>query len=130
MYLIVEGEFSDWDTIGYVDTEEEAMDICATHNAEEDNFYDQWYFKEIKPMMETSLLQKGFYEYKVVFNPNKEFLYTDQWSMFPTVRKEPEIVQEDEYCYVVRVTTIGEEKAMKIAKDFLMQTMAERAGIC
>lgn len=130
MYIIICGEFSNWNVIGYVETEKEAMDICATHNAEEDNFYDQWYFKEAKHMDETSLLQEGFYEYDAVFNPNKEFLRTSQWSTFPTVKKEPKIVQEDRYCYVVRVTTYSEEKAAKIAKDFLMQTLAERAGIC
>lgn len=127
MYIIICGEFFNWKVIGYVETEKEAMDICATHNAE---FYTQWYFKEAKHIDETSLLQEGFYEYDVVFNPNKEFLRISQWSIFPTIKKEPKIVQEGQYCYVVRVTTIGEEKAMKIAKDFLMQTLAERAGIC
>lgn len=129
MYIIIEGEFSDWNAVGYVETEKEAMDICATHNSEEENFYDQWYFKEIKPMTETSLLQKGFYEYEVVFNPDREFLRVYQRSMFPTVRKEPRIIQEDKYCYVIRVTS-SKEKAMKIAKDFLMKTLAKRAGIC
>lgn len=129
MYIVIEGEFSDWDVVGYVETEKEAMDICATHNAEENNFYDQWYFKEIKYMTETALLQEGFYEYKVVFNPDKEFLRTYQESMFPTVKKESKIVQEDEYCYVVRVTTYSKEKAAKIAKDYLMQVLAERADV-
>lgn len=130
MYIVIEGEFSNWEVVGYVETEKEAMDICATHNAEEGNFYNQWYFEEVKPMTETALLQEGFFEYEVVFNPNKEFLHINQWSAYPTVRKESKLVQEDKYCYVVRVTTHGEDKAMKIAKDFLMQTLAERAGIC
>lgn len=137
MYIIIEGEFSDWKVKGYVETEREALDVCADHNAKEDNYYDQWYFEEVKPMKycpmdycrDTCIPGFGMYEYEVVFNPNKEFLYTDQWSIFPTVHKEPEIVQEDQYCYVVRVTTYSEEKATKIAKDFLMKTLAERAGI-
>lgn len=129
MFIIVNGQYSDWELMGYVDSEKEGMDLCATHNATCDD-YDKWYFIEVKHIMEVALLQEGFYEYDVVFNPNKEFLRTNLWSIFPTVKKEPKIVQEDQYCYVVRVTTTGEEKAMKIAKDFLMQTLAERIGTC
>ena len=70
------------------------------------------------------------YEYRVVFHPDKSFESARRFSIFPTVRKEPEIVQEDEYCYVVRVTTYSEEKAMKIAKDFLMKTLAEEVNGC
>lgn len=130
MYIIIEGEFSDWRAVGYVETEKEALDICATHNAEEDNYCDWWYFEKIEPMAKRDSLQEGFYDYRVVFNPDKEFVDVNKCTVFPTIREKPRIVQEDEYCYVVRVTTIGEEKAMKIAKDFLMQTLAERAGIC
>ena len=133
MFIIIEGEFSDWEVKGYVETEREALDVCADHNAKEDNYYDQWYFEEVKPMGYCHTRYEsgfGMYEYKVTFNPNKEFLYTRKWSIFPTVHKEPEIIQEDQYCYVVRVTAKGEEKAMKISKDFLMKTLAERAGVC
>lgn len=129
MYLIIEGEFSDWNAIGYVETEKEAMDICATHNAEEDNYCDWWYFKKIEHMVKRDPLQEGFYAYGVVFNPDKEFVNVRKGTMFPTIKEKSMIVQEDEYCYVVRVTTYSEEKAIKIAKDFLMQTLAERAGI-
>lgn len=129
MYLITEGQFSDWNPVGYVETEKEAMDICATHNVA-DNCYDWWWYQEIEPMVKRDSLQEGFYDYRVVFNPDKEFVNVKKGTIFPIIKEKPRIVQEDQYCYVVRVTTIGEEKAAKIAKDFLMQTLAERAGIC
>lgn len=133
MFIIIEGEFSDWEVKGYVETEREALDVCADHNAKEDNYYDQWYFEEVNPIGYCHTRYEsgfGMYEYHVVFHPDKSFESARRFSIFPTVRKEPKIVQEDQYCYVVRVTANGEEKAMKIAKDFLMQTLAERAGIC
>lgn len=129
MYIIIEGEFSDWDVIGYVETEKEAMDICATHNAEEDNYCDWWYFKKIEHMDKRDSLQEGFYDYRVVFNPDKEFVRASKCTLFPTIKEKPMIVQEDQYCYVVKVTTYSEDKAMKIAKDFLMQVLAERVCI-
>ena len=130
LFVIVEGQYSNWEIIGYVNTEEEAIDVCANHNNNLDlDDYDGWYYLEIEQVFSTEWINKGYLLYDVVFNPDKSFYSVDE-SSYPTLHREPKIIQEDEYCFVVQVTARTEEQAIKIAKDYLMQVIAEREGIC
>lgn len=48
LFVIIDGEYSDWDIIGYTDSEESAMQICAQHNENIDNHYRyDWYYEKV-----------------------------------------------------------------------------------
>lgn len=129
MFVIIEGEYSDWKIKGYVTTEEDALSICAEHNSLEENSYDMWYYEKVGSFEEKTTSVEGFYEYHAVFKKDRTLSNCYMWSIFPDIYHKPEVIQDDEYCYVVRVFAKSEGKAAKIGKDFLMEFLAEREGI-
>ena len=130
MYVVVDGEYSDWNLIGYTETKEQAMSICAWHNHHlKDKWAYEWYCIHALPITAQFPEIQGLYSFSVVFKPDKSFSYCKRNTIYPNVYHEPMIVQEDEYCYVVNVMAESNAKATKIGKDALMKILAEREGI-
>jgi hypothetical protein len=49
VFIIISGWYSDWKIEGYALTEEDAMQICAQHNAQ-DGMSGDWYYEEVESM--------------------------------------------------------------------------------
>ena len=148
MFVIVEGQFSDWEIKGYVETEEEAQSICAEYNDRDRRFWGrsgeayysyEWYYVEAKQFnpitYDIKNIDSPTYELiDVVFKANNEFSYLDRNYMpYSKIKEDPKIIQEDEYCTAIRLRVdpkTSDEKIVKIAKDYLMQYKAEKEGIC
>ena len=129
MYIIIEGCYSDWHIEGYVETEEEALAICAKHNTDtRHDSFDSWYYEEVKPFTNIPNVE-GCYTYEVVFKPDKSLSSVRLWSSFPVLAAPPAFIREDKYCYLVHVYAKQDcptEKIAKIAKDFLMEVLAKK----
>lgn len=142
MFVIFEGRYSDWEPMGYVNTEEEAQSVCAKHNVEffggqygDKYCYNEWYYLEVKPFNTDGYdIDTPTYELvDVVFNWNDDFCKFDELQTYVKEKEPPKVVQEDEYCTVIRLRVTPKtegEKILKIAKDYLMQYKAEKEGIC
>ena len=148
MFIIIEGEFSDWEIKGYVETEEEAQSICAEYNDRNRRFWGgpsnehycshDWWYKEAEPfnLLRYNIKNIDAPTYDlvdVVFDNKDELSYWEMLERFVKIAERPKVIQEDKYCTVIRLRVdpkTSEEKIVKIAKDYLMQYKAEKAGIC
>lgn len=141
MFVIFEGRYSDWEPMGYVDSEEVAHSICAEHNV---HFFggdtgdkycsNEWYYLEVKPFnTEGYRIDTPTYEcVNVVFDNKNEYCNHERLETYVKDKEEPKVIQEDKYCTVIRLRVkpkTDSEKILKIAKDYLMQYKAEKAGI-
>lgn len=138
IYAIIEGCYSDWQIIGYVFSEDEAMQICAQNNRDCNFRTEEWYYEEIEKV--DSPKQKVGLEYTHIirFLPGKSGpTMTDMYNLeyfADGCNPVKEIKIDDspfrEYIAVwVPLKENDRKKAEKIAQDALYQRLAEKNGI-
>lgn len=137
IYVIIQGCYSDWEIIGYVRSENEAMQICAEHNRES-GAWDDWYYEETLKV--DSPQQKVELEYTHIIRfmrgesaPTMTDVYDLEYfaeGCNPT--KEVKIDDLPARAYITVWIPLKENdrgKAEKIAQDALYQRLAEQKGI-
>lgn len=135
IYAIIEGFYSDWQIIGYVLSEDEAMQICAQHNRDCNFRTEEWYYEEIEKV--DSPKQKVGLEYTHIirFLPRESGLtMTDMYDLeyFADGCNPTKEIKIDDLAYITVWVPLKEnnrEKAEKIAQDALYQRLAEKNGI-
>lgn len=115
MYIILSGDYR-LSIIGYVQTEEEAISVCANHNHNYD--YDKWYFDEIDEISRIPNNLVCGYPFEVLVN-----LYTNEiWGITKT-SSYVDICGETEARYnkatnflKIKVFALSKEKAREVVK--------------
>ncbi len=155
IYVLINGEYSDWQIMGYTKSEEEAKRICHYENSKyktSDVWYDDWYYEEVEEYTEIVpkgkpcvVLPKSFY-----YEPGSG--WKEDWS-YRTIAymSEEEAHKDIRYCQFVEpdnkldskgywgavcdviihkcitdITDDDHKKAFKIAQDRLYKTVAEK----
>ena len=141
IYVIVEGEYSDWNILGYASDEYEAKKICAKHNTI--SSYPRTYYicaEKLCVLFEKDEIP--YNKYTVVFLENKyshsnrqSFSYCgihDNGLFFKCENSVEEVTNfENKKFYYVYVYYNSNDmnKLKKIAEDFLYKYLAEKEGI-
>lgn len=112
IYGIFEGEYSNWNCIGYFENEEEAYRYCA----ETESKYDRPYVMEIERINCEFSNETVFYEYKCSFKNNEmKWICLESCSLRP---KSPKISTSYGHVYLTfMILKIDEELARKTAFD-------------
>lgn len=139
IYAIIEGCYSDWQIIGYVLSEDEAMQICAQHNQDCSFRTEEWYYEEIEKLDSPKKKVGLEYTHIIRFLHSKDgpTMVDDIYNLEyfadgcnPT--KEVKIDDSPLRAYITVWVPLKEnnrEKAEKIAQDALYQLLAEKNGI-
>lgn len=132
IYIIIEGEYSDWIIRGYAESEEDAMQICAKHNEDEDRRED-WYYEQVEKIKspEKKISLKYVHEFRFAKRESGYTVYdytlhyfsaeSNRAKEFVSVRKYPAGIKLD-----VPSTKADREHAEKIAQDALYQYLYEK----
>ena len=132
IYVIIEGEYSDWKIIGYTDSENDAMQICAQHN-QDDERYEDWYYEATEKADSPKQKIRLQYFHNIVFDGNKniceelcklEYIASDESQI-----EKVEIEDSPVSAYITISVPLKEnnpEKAKKIAQDALYQYLYEK----
>ena len=131
-YVIIAGEYSDWEIQGIARTEEEAVNICCQHNQralDEDGYVsDRWYYEETGGLVKPKELRPTCIRYITYFYCNK---YNRTDIDFGAEREE-NTFKMDKYgssvCYVY-LNEWNKEKAFKIACDMRAEYLAREAEV-
>ena len=112
IYGIFEGEYSNWNCIGYFENEEEAYRYCA----ETETKYNRPYVMEIERINCEFGKETVFYEYHCSFKKNEmKWIHLESCSLRP---KPPEISTSYGYVYLTfMILKCDEELARKNAFD-------------
>ena len=132
-YVIVSGEYSDWEIQGIARTEEEAVNICCQHNQRDIDKQgyvgDRWYYEETSQLTQPKELRPTCIRYKIYFYLGK---YTSTDVVFSVEREDNYYVKKDrlgwEQCYVY-LNEWNKEKAFKIACDMRAEYLAKEAEV-
>lgn len=121
IYGIFEGEYSNWNCIGYFENEEEAYRYCA----ETETKYDRPYVMEIERINCEFSNETVFYEYQCSFKNNEmRWIRLESCSLRP---KPPKISTSYGYVYLTfMILKIDEELARKNAFDLYAKWKYER----
>lgn len=134
VYVIISGEYSDWNIEGYAETEEDAENICNAHNVK-CGYYD-WYYCEAEKLDKPDRIIKLHYVYKfecvqgtlkITGFRGPDVLYVDEDDAPKETTLDLSII-----CHPVLYVPLKEydvEKAIKIANDYLAKFNAGRLGI-
>ena len=146
IYVLITGEYSDWEIQGFVESEEEAIKTCELYNENRD--YDRMYyehasrFKEFSPEKLEQIKRKYNYTIRAWRSENSwHFQEANQIDIEPTKewvneKREVNLCEPimfnnwDPYAVItLTLTTVDREKALKIAQDMLYKKLAEREGL-
>ena len=135
IYVLIIGEYSDWQIMGFAETEEQARNICARKNAERSKYGDEWYYEEVDRFEYKIAPVKIVYCFNVNFcdKGTRAWTMDDRVSMsyyasddkrLDSISKEVEIrgdLWHSASCEVV-LDENDPERAKKIAQDRLYKT--------
>lgn len=123
VYLVVEGEYSDWHVFGYFRNELDAENYCLLKNSEDE--YNEYYVLPIKELSIDVSKTDMTKEYRIVFYTN---------SGVPNQIDSPDIyvgeirkvrfrckLDSPNPWFMVIVTAENKNKAKKIAQDYYAQ---------
>lgn len=129
-FVIIEGIYSGWEIIGYTDSEDDAMQICAQHNAASDGNSDLlWYYKEIRRANSPTKRERLNYVYEFKYTRKRGggwglFIHELEYYVEGSVQNAPKIeVEEAPFGVIVRVPLVDADydRAERIAQDTLYQ---------
>lgn len=129
VYAVFGGAYSDWYCVGFFDNEEDAYKFCAEHNDNCDA-YDVYYVKQLDKITCDFGNDTYFYKYSArVFKDGEvASLFVDECVKIPEKRK----ILNKGYDWVLIefcMTSIDNEKAMKIARDIYAEYKAKQNGV-
>lgn len=128
IYVIGEGEYSDWDLIGYTTSKEEAQIIVAEKN-ENDSYCWTWY-KELEEITQERMNKPKVLQL-AIYDTRFSRLIGDEKSNL--VLKEISEIKKDSLSYYVRKTFplgTSEEKMLKVCRDMIAEYKAKEQGLC
>lgn len=70
VFVIIDGIYSDWKLKGYVDSEDEAQQICAQHNDKNDG-NSEWYYQEVSRINAPTKRERLNYIYEFKYTHRK-----------------------------------------------------------
>lgn len=135
VYVITEGEYSDYNIVAVRLDRNEAEDICASLNDEETEYINFYQIEEYDTEdIQIRSIKKPNYVYKMCLSYKSSEI---EWILGPgySFKKINKIsVFINDHCKFINITAtfpngITEEKAKKIMLDRVAKFKAERAGI-
>lgn len=140
VWIITSGEYSDYCVIGYCTTEEQAIQVCASHNAKKTKWGDPYEYAEVECMDGNWVVGPVFYRYGFTFRRSGETWVLsnganrgdDEHTV--TAKTERNVVFQKrgavDWAFVtVTVREPKAELAKKAAQDALYEKLAEVQGI-
>lgn len=127
VFVIVKGEYSDWDIVGYAESETDAAKICSEHPS------DGWYFMRVSKMKRVPRI-KVCYTQEVVFdNTPHGWAMRDEPDRYTHNKddgKRERSIDYWKYNSNIIVCRISQDKpnrkkAEKIAQDMLYEFLAK-----
>lgn len=137
IYVIIQGCYSDWEIIGYVMSEKDAMKICAKHN-QESGEWDDWYYEETKKVASPKQEVGLEYTHIIRFLPCKSAptmadIYNVEYFADGCNPTKEIIIDDAPLCAYITVYVPLKEnnrgKAEKIAQDALYKHLAHKKRI-
>jgi len=135
IYAIVDGFYSDWELIGFVEDEETAMQLCAQHNNSSASFHDFWHYRPCSPLSTPERRIPLSFVHQVYLSKAQEGLKLDaknhRVDYFPVGTApigSPVIEEYPKYLLCkVPLKELSRERAEKIALDMAYQHLYNTA---
>lgn len=132
IYVIIEGEYSDWRIIGYTDSEDDAMQICAQHN-QNDKQHKDWYYESDRKVASPKQKIKLQYFHNITFDRNRNIcdeLYKLEYIASDESKIEKVEIDDPQFSSYITISVPlkenNPERAKKIAQDALYQYLYEK----
>ena len=123
MFVVIEGEYSDWDILGYFETREEADKYCIGTDA---------YTAEVGKLSLTEKQQKTTVHraYTVEIQHIDGKVWAEDWNynLYSGVKRKL-TMSNGVHGYNFKITAKSPAQAKKIACDYMAKKKAEEAGL-
>lgn len=144
-FVIISGEYSDWNIEGYADSEYEAIQICAEHNQSKApnscGWYYEWYYDKVKKLSGPKTEIKLIYVHNFLARVENSMLVLDDSSRnieFFTEKDKMDELDTKIACTIplmdghktwihIPLKKLDYEKARKIAQDKIAEFNYEYA---
>ena len=139
IYVIFQGCYSDWEILGFCETEEEAIKSCVKYNRQHERYEEDsvYYERASRFNVGTLDLIKPNYVHRIYFHHESDgwkFRKMDNIDVYHDAEMNNKIdidynsCLKSGYAYVC-LKEINREKALKIAQDMLYKKLAEEEGL-